>query len=62
MASMPLKTGKDAGKVRPYVVFEPDEYKQVSRLALEQDLDKGEFIRRAVLYVVSQKIDLSKKP
>lgn len=55
--AMPLKKGKDAGKVRPYVVFDPEEYKDISRHALELDMDKGEFIRAAVLYVASRKID-----
>lgn len=56
--AMPLKKGKDAGKVRPYVVFNPDEYKDISRHALELDLEKGEYIRRAVLYVTRNKIDV----
>jgi hypothetical protein len=59
--TMPLKKGKDAGKVRPYVTFEPGEYKEISRLALEFDMEKGEFIRSAVMYVVKNKIDPRKK-
>ena len=59
--TMPLKQGKDAGKVRPYVVFEPQEYKEISRLALELDMDKGEFIHDAVLYIVKNNIDPRKK-
>ncbi|OHD71931.1 MAG: hypothetical protein A2W19_02050 [Spirochaetes bacterium RBG_16_49_21] len=59
--AMPLKKGKNAGKIRPYVVFDPQEYKEISRLALELDMEKGEFIRAAVLHVVKNKIDPRKK-
>jgi len=59
--TMPLKKGKDVGKVRPYVVFDPQEYKEISRFALDLDMEKGEFLHDAVLHIVKNKIDPRKK-
>ena len=49
---------KDDKPVRPYVTFTRDEYKKISLMALDLDMEKGQFLHDAVLYIVKNKIDI----
>ena len=55
------ESDKTERTVRPFVKFTPDEYRLVSIKAAEQSLEKGEYLRKAVLYCVKNGIDLTKK-
>ena len=54
---MVSKFGK-SGKVRPYVTFSKDEYTEISKMALDLGMEKGEFLRKAVMYIVQNKINI----
>ncbi len=59
--SMALKKGRYAGLVRPFVVLTPEEDKKLSHAAIDQSMGKSEFIKKALLYCLNHKIDLSKE-
>jgi hypothetical protein len=48
------------GKLRPFVLLAPEEDKIVGHAAIDADLNKSEYIRKAALYCAANKIDLSK--
>jgi hypothetical protein len=54
-----LKKGRYAGQVRPFIILSPDEDKLVAHAAIDADLSKSEWLKRAALYCVRHKIDLS---
>ncbi|OHD70617.1 MAG: hypothetical protein A2W19_03535 [Spirochaetes bacterium RBG_16_49_21] len=62
--AMPRKKSKNsryAGFVRPYILLTDDENWLVEQERTRQKFDKGEYLRRAVLYIAKNKIDLSEK-
>jgi len=59
MAAKPLD--RYGGKLRPFLLLSPDEDKAISHTAIDADLTKNEWLRRAALYCLKNKIDLSDK-
>ena len=48
----------ESGKVRPYVTFTKEEYTNISKMALDLGMEKGEFLHDCVMYIVNNKIDI----
>ena len=46
---------------RPTVKLEPDEHKLVAHYCIDIDMSIGDFLRKAALYCVKNKIDPSEK-
>jgi len=49
------------GKLRPFLLLTPEEDKQIAHCAIDAEITKSEWLRRAAMYCVKHKIDLSDK-
>ena len=59
MSAKPLD--RYGGKIRPFLLLAPDEDKKISHCAIDAEITKSEWLRRAALYCVENEIDLSDK-
>lgn len=61
MAPRPKNPDSKIKGIRPLVEFTEAEHWEIETERVRQRMDKGEYLRRAVLYVTRHKIDLSDK-
>lgn len=57
---MKEKNPKEEKLIRPTVAFSAEENKLIDYYCIDFDINKGEFLRRAALYCITNKIDLRK--
>ncbi|MBN1532104.1 MAG: hypothetical protein JXA20_05535 [Spirochaetes bacterium] len=60
MAPRPKKPDSKIKGIRPLVEFSEEEHWEIETERVRQRIDKGEYLRRAVLYCVRNKVDLQK--
>jgi len=48
------------GQVRPFLLLSPEDDKRISHAAIDADITKSEWLKRAALYCLKHNIDLSK--
>lgn len=59
MSAKPLD--RYAGRLRPFILLTPEEDKAIAHQAIDAELTKSEWLRRAALYCLKNEVDLSQE-